>query len=151
MGTLLYIVVCFCFHPLIGWTVLGAVVVFVAMTVAGEAMLRSRTQEATAANADRSRFLEIMRRNAGLVQALGLRQAMDRRWRSENDRALDEQQSSGDTLSGFGAVQRGLRTLLQSGLLALGAWLVIQQEATGGVMLAATISGGAGARPPSTC
>lgn len=135
----LYIGICFAMHPLIGATVLVAVVVFVGLTAAGEVLLRRKTQEATAANATRRGFSEVMRRNAGMVQALGLRGAMTDRWNQENDRALDRQEASIDITASFAAVQRTLRTTLQSGLLALGAWLVIHQEATAGVMLASTI------------
>lgn len=136
---ILYIGICFAMHPLIGATVLVAVIVFVGLTATGEILLRRKTQEATLAHADRRRFSEVMRRNAGIVQALGLQSAMTRRWNEENDRALDRQEIGVEITSNFAALQRALRTTLQSGLLALGAWLVIHQEATAGVMLASTI------------
>ena len=44
-----------------------------------------------------------------------------------------------DLTGGFGSASRFLRMILQSGVLALGAYLVINQQATAGVMLAATI------------
>ena len=136
---LIYIVVCFLFHPLIGATVLVAILGFLGLTVLGEIALRRRTREATSSGNERRQFAEMIRRNAGTIQALGLRNAMVDRWLALNDRALDDQESSSDVMLNFAALQRSLRTLLQSGLLGLGAWLVIHQEATAGVMLASSI------------
>ena len=42
-----------------------------------------------------------------------------------------------DMTAAFGSASRFLRLLLQSAVLAIGAWLVINQQATAGVMLAA--------------
>ncbi|MDF2119717.1 type I secretion system permease/ATPase [Roseiarcaceae bacterium H3SJ34-1] len=135
----LYIVVCFLFHPLIGFTVLAAIIGFLCLTALGEIMLRRRTQEATNSGNARRQFSEMIRRNAGTIQALGLRGAMVDQWHAQNDRALGDQQTSSDIMLNFAALQRSLRMLLQSGLLGIGAWLVINQEATAGVMLASSI------------
>ena len=47
--------------------------------------------------------------------------------------------AANDMTTGLGSLSRVLRVVIQSGLLGIGAYLVINQEATAGVMLAATI------------
>ena len=44
-----------------------------------------------------------------------------------------------DVTTGFGSVSKVLRMVLQSAMLAIGAYLVIQQQATAGVMIASSV------------
>ncbi len=64
---------------------------------------------------------------------------MTERWEQINQRYLATQQSASDLVTGFGSLSRVLRLVMQAAVLAVGACLVIAQEATAGVMLAATI------------
>lgn len=135
----IYVVVCFLFHPLMGWAVLGGVVALCLLSLVTEAALRGPTERAfDAANARRA-FADTMKRNAGLLQALGMHGVMGTHWEEANLGARLEQRRSADIAGIFGSVMRGFRMVLQSALLGLGAYLVINREATAGVMLAATI------------
>ncbi|WP_158807894.1 type I secretion system permease/ATPase [Beijerinckia sp. L45] len=135
----IYVGVCFMFHPLMGWAVLGGVACLCALAFLTEATLRRPTERALdAANARRA-FADTMKRNAGLLQALGMHAVMGEHWEVANRECRQEQVRSADIASGFGSLLRSFRMLLQSALLALGAYLVVQQQATAGVMLAASI------------
>lgn len=68
-----------------------------------------------------------------------MKRRMGELWGERTDAFLDGQRLTFDLAGGFGSASRFLRMILQSGVLALGAWLVISQQATPGVMLAATI------------
>src|SRR5205807_1285995 len=52
---------------------------------------------------------------------------------------LLSQQQTSDVAGGLGAVSKVLRFALQSGVLGLGAYLVIQQQATAGIIIASSI------------
>src|SRR4029079_3422749 len=52
---------------------------------------------------------------------------------------LDGNQRASDVAGGLGAVAKVLRMMLQSAVLAVGAYLVIHQEATAGIIIAASI------------
>ena len=135
----LYVGVCFAFHPAIGAAVLGGVVLLCGMTFLSEMLTKGPTAELTVLAGGRRDIAGTTRRNAVLVGALGMRGRMAEIWSQRSERYLSAQQNLGDTTSGLGAATRTMRTILQSGVLALGAWLVINQQATGGVMLASTI------------
>lgn len=137
--TPLYVGVCFAFHPAIGAAVLAGVVILCGMTLLGETLTRGPTAQSTVLAGARRDIAETTRRNAVLIGALGMRGRMSDIWRERSERYLAAQQRLGDTTAGLGAASRTMRTILQSGVLALGAWLVINQQATGGVMLASTI------------
>ena len=137
--TLLYLALCFLFHPLMGWAVLASAVVLCAIMLATEALLRTPTREALTTSGARHAFTETVRRNANLIHALGMRAVLAGRWDAQAATTLDAQERSTDIAAALGGVLRAFRTFLQSALLGLGAWLVLRQEATAGVMLAATI------------
>jgi PrtD family type I secretion system ABC transporter len=135
----LYVGICFLFHPWIGVAVLVGALLLCLLTFLTEVMTRNPTQQLVAVAGSRQGIAETALRNAALVHALGIRGRMADRWATEGTAFLDAQQRLADVSSGFGSVSRTFRMMLQSGVLALGAYLVIQQEATAGVMLAATI------------
>ena len=135
----LYLIVCFLFHPAIGGAVLLGVLVLGAVAVWTERLTRASTQEVVRIAADRRERAEAMARNGDLVAALGMRGRMAALWGAQNARFLDNARVASDRSAWFSSLSRLLRTVLQSGVLALGALLVIDEKATAGVMLAATI------------
>ena len=135
----LYVGICFLFHPWIGIAVLIGAILLCLLTLATETATRGPTQRLVSVAGARRGIAETALRNAVVVHALGIRGCMARRWAVEGGAFLDAQQRLTDVVSGFGSLSRTFRIALQSGVLGLGAYLVIQQQATAGVMLAATI------------
>ena len=135
----IYVAVCFAFHSMMGWAVLAAVGALCALAVLTEAVLRGPTERALQAANSRRGFADLARRNAGLVQALGMQGAMAESWATVTGAMRRAQLSSNDIACALASVLRSFRMLLQSALLAIGAYLVINRAATAGVMLAATI------------
>ena len=135
----LYIAVCFLFHPLIGLAVLAGALALCA--IAALTHLLTRKQNAALldmANA-RRQAVEMAFRNAEALQALGMQKRLYDVWNRRTIDYLRAQRELGDRISALGSSSRFTRMLLQSGVLATGAYLVIDQQATAGVMLAATI------------
>ncbi len=135
----IYVAVCFMFHPLMGWAVLAGVGALCALALATETTLRGPAERAFETAASRRSFADTVKRNAGLLQALGMHAAAAQRWEAANAEARSWQLRSADTAGAFASLLRAFRMLLQSALLGLGAYLVINKQATAGVMLAATI------------
>ncbi len=135
----LYVGLCFLFHPWIGVAVLVGALLLCGVTLLTEILTREPTRELVKVAGLRQAIVETGLRNAVIVHALGIRGRMAARWSVQGAGFLDAQQNMTDVASGFGSLSRTFRTALQSGMLGLGAYLVIQQEATAGVMLAATI------------
>lgn len=135
----LYVGICFLFHPLLGLAVLAGALILCVITLLTESVTRGPTQQLATLAGARLQLAESARRNGGLLQALGMRGRMAERWAAENSGYLQRQQAITDLSSGFGSASRIMRLLLQSGVLALGAYLVVQQEASAGVIIAATI------------
>ncbi|ETR78467.1 type I secretion protein [Afipia sp. P52-10] len=134
-----YIVVCWLFHPLMGVAVAIGVLALCGVTVATEMFTRKPAKDLVGLGGRRRLTTETAYRNAETVHALGMHRRMRMRWSEQSLDYLATQRHLLDLSTGFGSVSRLLRTILQSGVLALGAYLVVNQQATAGVMLAATI------------
>jgi PrtD family type I secretion system ABC transporter len=134
-----YVALCFLFHPLIGTAAIGGAILLVGLTLLTDLTTRGPTQAAAAHAARRQTVSEAARRNAEVIAAMGLQEVLRQRWQAAHHNWTDAQQQSADVASGFGAVSKTCRMALQSGVLALGAWLVINNQASGGIIIAASI------------
>jgi PrtD family type I secretion system ABC transporter len=134
-----YVLVCYLFHPLIGLAVFVAAAIMCLLALLTELRTRQPSRESVAIIASRRALAEAARRNAPLLRALGMQRPIARMWEQINRDLLQKQQQSSDILAGSSSAARLLRVVVQSGILGLGAYLVIVQEATAGVMLAAAI------------
>src|SRR5262249_42412230 len=72
-------------------------------------------------------------------QALGMRGTMSARFSAVNEEYLRCHRSASDRAGMLAAASRVMRLVLQSAVLGLGAYLVINQEATAAVIIASSI------------
>lgn len=135
----LYLAICFAFHVWIGVTVLIGAVALVTLTFVAEVKSRTAVRETTEASAERMRLADLSRRCAETITALGMTANISARWNATNDTHLTRQAKLSDVAGGFGSAGRVMRMLLQSVVLAVGAYLVIQQQATAGIIIASSI------------
>lgn len=135
----LYLGMCFLFHFWIGVTALVGAIMLIALTILTERLSRSPARAANEAAAQRLQVGEIGCRNAETVHAMGMGSEMTGLWTAVSDEHRRHQQRAAEVSSGFGASSRVLRLLLQSMVLGVGAYLVIKQEATGGIIVASSI------------
>ena len=134
-----YLAICFVFHVLIGLTALVGAVILVSLTIVTEYMSRQPAREATGLAARRNDLASSSRRNAEVVVAMGMSGRLTSRWIDANQNYLAGNQRASDITGGLGAIAKVLRMTLQSAVLAVGAYLVINQQATAGVIIAGSI------------
>ncbi|HYA07142.1 MAG TPA: type I secretion system permease/ATPase [Xanthobacteraceae bacterium] len=136
-----YLAICFLFHTYIGLTALFGAVVLVVLTLITEVMTRRPTRSAAQFAVARNTLLEASRRNAEAVTAMGMVGRIAKRWHDLNRNYVASSGRASDVGGGLGAFSKVLRLLLQSAILAVGAWLVINQESTPGIIIAGSILG----------
>ncbi|MBR0710909.1 type I secretion system permease/ATPase [Bradyrhizobium liaoningense] len=143
----LYLAICFLFHAWIGVTALGGALILMSLTVATEALTRASLRDTTMQGMDRNAKMDASRRNAEVVRAMGMNDALTTRWSIVNGAYLTSNRCTGDVVSAFSASSRAIRQILQSAILGVGAYLVIGQEVTAGVMVASSIMMGRALAP----
>ncbi len=135
----LYLAICFAFHPLIGLAALGGAIVLIVLTLLTEMLMRAPTKAATDAAVVRNGLAEASRRNAEALIAMGMASRIAEHWNEANRQYMHSQREASDLGGGLGAISKVLRMMLQSGVLAVGAYLVIHQEASAGIIIAGSI------------
>lgn len=134
-----YLAICFAFHVLIGATALVGAIILVTLTIMTEFLSREPARQALGLAARRNDLAATSRRNAEVLVAMGMSGRMSRRWADANQAYLDGNQRASDVTGGLGAIAKVMRMTLQSAVLAVGAYLVIHQEATAGIIIAGSI------------
>ena len=146
----LYLGICFLFHFWIGVTALVGAVLLIAVTLLANALSQKAVRDVSARGMTRNALMEGARRNAEVVRAMGLQGVLADRWQNANSAYLEANRKAGDVSGGLGSLSRTLRIMLQSAILGVGAYLVIRQEVTAGVMIASSIMMGRALAPVDT-
>jgi ATP-binding cassette subfamily C protein len=135
----LYLGLAFILHFWLGITTLVGAAILCSIALLTEVASRRPAREAIAHANLRNGLAEASRRNAEAIRSMGMGEAVARRWTEANELYLGSQRKAADAIGGFGNLSRVLRMLLQSTVLGVGALLVIADQATAGVMIAASI------------
>ena len=134
-----YLAACFLLHFWIGVTASAGAAVLVSLTLLTDMLTRDATARATRFGASRQALAEATRRNAEVVHSMGMTSRLTHLWNDANQRLFDSQQRASDVTGGLGAVSKVARLALQSAVLGVGAYLVIHQQATAGVIIGGSI------------
>lgn len=135
----IYVLIIWLFHPLLGMIAAGGAVLLIVLAWVNEKLTRAALEEAQIVSRGAGRFADQSVRNAEASAGLGIIDNLSRGWESINSQALALQLRASRKSTVVTALTRLLRQLLQVAMLAAGAWLVIHQQSTSGVMIAATI------------
>ena len=135
----IYLGVLFILHPYLGLLgVIGAVVLIVLAMINSSAS--NEPMQQVAHNRGRSDGLfETCERNAELIQSMGMRNDLARRWNSLQITASYFKTQVTDRVSTFATISKTFRMALQSAVLGVGAALAIAGDTSAGAMIAATI------------
>ncbi|MEM1235787.1 MAG: type I secretion system permease/ATPase [Pseudomonadota bacterium] len=137
--TPIFIAGIFIFHPLLGWFAVAGGAILVAVTYSNNFLSRGPLKRARVGQIAADRLSEQLKSEAEVVQALGMTDASFTRWQVARDQGLRDAVSAADVGGLSQAVTKSLRLLLQSGMLGLGAYLVLNNELTPGAMIAGSI------------
>lgn len=135
----LYLIICFLFHPLIGEMALVAALALAGLMIVTESAMKGPMVAVSRAGGQRIGLADQSVRNAEVLKAMAMTGHMYRRWGGANAEYLAAHGRSADVGVSYGTISKTFRQVLQSAILAAGAYLVIRGEATGGIMIASSI------------
>jgi ATP-binding cassette subfamily C protein len=127
------------FHPMLGALALAGGAVLVIVAALNQSLTAAPVRSANAAMLQADQVAGHLRSEAEMVRALGMSENAFRRWHAARQKALADTILSSDRAGRFSALSRTFRLFLQSAMLGLGAYLVLQGELTAGAMIAASI------------
>lgn len=134
-----YVLLIYIFHPLLGIVATVGMLMMVLLTWINEKLSKKPLEAMQESSRAAGRYIDTSIRNAETIRAMGMSDALVARWQEKNDLVLKLQiESTGVTgwVSGF---TKFLRQFIQMAMLGTGAYLVIDQNVSSGVMMASTI------------
>ena len=131
--------VLFLLHPYIGLTVLAGGVILVVITVLNDRLGGSHNRRLAQLGSARHVAAEETRRHADAIHALGMTGRMGERWSQISAQHMAAHARGSHLAAALGGLSKIFRMLLQSLVLTIGALLVMEGKASGGVMIASSI------------
>ena len=135
----IYLIVIYLLHPLLGLcATVGALIYFV-LALLNERLTRAPTEKMLLTSRTASRYIDAAVRNSEVVVGMGMEKGVVARWNELNNQVQDDSARLSVTSSRMGALVRALRSGMQVVMLAVGAWLVVAENVSPGIMVAGTI------------
>ncbi len=134
-----FIFAIFIFHPWLGYLALGGGALLIIVALINQSVSRTPLERAGMASTGSDRMASHLREEAELVMSLGMRDAAFQRWQKGRTSALGSSIQAADLRGSFTSMSKALRLFLQSAMLGVGAYLVLQGELTPGAMIAGSI------------
>jgi len=137
--TPLFVAAIFLFHPVLGWLSLagGGFLIIVAVLNSLITAEKSVSAQLTADKA--GAFAEQAWQASELVCSQGMRRDIAAFWQDIRVQSLEAAIHVSDWTGLFTALSKAFRLFLQSAIVAVGAWLVLEGELTAGAMIAGSI------------
>lgn len=143
----LYLVVLFMVHPWLGWLTIGGAGVVAGLAWLGHALTQNLIARSLVDDASARDFVDRSQRNAEMILAMGMLGSVGRRWRALHEVGLAASQRASNPAEVIGASSRAFRMLMQSAILTMGAYLVIEGQMSGGMIIASSILTGRALSP----
>lgn len=138
------------FHPLLGLFAVAGGLILVSFALFNQLVSKSVVDTANMMSSSAHLLADGLRDNAEIVQGMGMKDAAFSKWNIIHRMAVDSELRASDVTGGFSASTKAFRMALQSGMLGLGAYLVLTAGLTPGVMIASSIIMGRALAPIET-
>ncbi|MDA7965654.1 type I secretion system permease/ATPase [Ruegeria sp.] len=138
----LFILMIFLVHPQLGMIVVTTALILMVIALVNQKMTAKPFAKANQAQAMANQHLDSMSRNSQIINALAMIPEAVRIWGRDTAQSLTWQVRAQDRNVIFAAISRAVRLLTQIGILGWGAFLALQGEITGGMVIAASIIAG---------
>lgn len=142
-----YLIIIAFAHYKLGLMALGGAIFVAIIAFANEYFTHKTLGQAMIGEAMENRFLDQSYRNAESIYPMGMMSNINNHWKSLHEDAASAAQKGGETGARFASISKTFRMMLQSAMLGLGAYLVVQQEMSSGMIVAASIISGRALAP----
>lgn len=142
-----FILAVFLVHPHLGFIVCGSAIVLLGITMINQRATAGPFAEANVHQSKANLHLDSMSRNSQIINALAMIPEAVRIWGRDTAGSLRAQVIAQDRNIVSAATSKASRLLTQVALLGWGAFLAIEGEITGGMVIAASIIAGRALAP----
>ena len=134
-----FLLLIFLLHWVLGVVATIGFFALIALSISNERWSRRANEDAQSALLKADSMAAAALRNASATDAMGMRKQFRERWRLTGGHSQNFALLAGDRIVGMTSISKATRLFLQSAVLGVGAFLVIDEKVTPGVMIAASI------------
>ncbi|MDD9922446.1 MAG: type I secretion system permease/ATPase [Boseongicola sp.] len=135
----LFFAAIFIFHPLLGWTAIAGGLMLIVLTITSHWMSHRDTLIARKRDESARIFAESIAADRQFILGQNLEDRLVSRWSELSQAALAAALRTNEITQTMASLTKAVRLALQSIILAVGAFLVLQSQITAGAMIAASI------------
>jgi PrtD family type I secretion system ABC transporter len=136
---IIFLILMFLFHPLIGLLgVVGGVIILL-LTILNEKLTKEKFQNANQQASLAMQVATSQAKNSEVIEAMGMLQNIVLRWKTHQNELIKLQTSGSDTYAIVSAVIKLTRLSMQSLVLGLGAYLAMKNEISGGMLIGGSL------------
>ncbi len=149
--TPIFILIMFLIHPVIGALGVAGAVVLLLIAIYSEFATKTDEQQAQSVELQANKYAIDVARQQSAIKTMGMEAAAYQGWNGRKSMAGDLSLGTSKTSNFFGSLTRSIRQSLQILALGIGGWLVLQHQATPGVIIAGSILIGRAMGPIDHC
>lgn len=135
----IYLGIMFLFHPAFGWFAIGAAIILVIVAVLNEKATKKLLTDANGENVKAQNLATGNLRNSEVLHAMGMLPNLMGRWYTQHQTFLEKQTTASDKAGVYSNLSKVLRMIFQSLILGMGAYFVVMNEMSAGMMIAGSI------------
>jgi ATP-binding cassette subfamily C exporter for protease/lipase len=135
----LFLIVLFLINPILGFVGLAGAIILLTMAVINNRVTRDSGELAQAAATRSYRFTDAVARYAGPVRAMGMEDALAVHWHIDRETMMRRQAEGSDRSADMGSSIKFLRLVLQSAMIGIGGYLVIENAILPASIFAANV------------
>jgi PrtD family type I secretion system ABC transporter len=135
----IYFGILYLVHPVLALGAGGGALFLIALSMANQMLTKDIAAAAQRQHISTLTLLVDAKRNTEAAAAMSMGDDLCKRWGAGYVGAISQSRDLADQASVFGAMSKTARLVLQSGMLALGAFLVIENQMSPGAMVACSI------------
>jgi len=135
----IYLVILYAFHPWLGHFALMSAALLIIITYFNERVVAKSTHKSTLIGMAANYQFQTQMQHVETAHALGIKHTIKSRWTTFQNSFIDKFTQGSKSQYLVNQIAKTLRMIVQSSVLGLGAWLVIDGQITAGMMIAASI------------
>ena len=137
--TLMFVAAIFVFHAWLGWLAFAGAAALICLAILNNWVTNRMNLQSSISSHEANKMRADYVRAQDFIIAQGMASTLVDRWKLVRDRSLDAAVRASDLSASFASTSKSLRLFLQSAMLAMGAWLVLEGEMTAGAIIAGSI------------
>lgn len=135
----LYLLLIYFFHPVLGLIATAGAILMLILSVLQEFLIRDKMRRANQKNVQNQKLVDASLRNADVINGMGMIKGVSDRWEKDNQEVILNQTVSSRHAGSIQSIIKPLQNVLQILIYGSGAFFVMTEGFSVGLMVAAAI------------